>query len=159
MDGLFICPGRRKFRVSDRTHLYVDDLGYRPNKVGTASRKHIGKPLGLLPISFQPVDDSGRYSERLLLQVIPSMIRVPSDMIAIGDGWGHGDSGWDDRWNSVGFVVGTIHNRGANMVFCDGHVEHAKQLKWVEESERARRRWNNDNEPHPETWQTNSDGL
>jgi len=45
-----------------------------------------------------------------------------------------------------------IHSRRANMAFCDGHVEYAKQDKWTEESDAARRRWNNDHEPHRETW-------
>jgi prepilin-type processing-associated H-X9-DG protein len=44
------------------------------------------------------------------------------------------------------------HNSGANIVFCDGHIEFATRDKWVEETPSARRRWNNDHEPHPETW-------
>ncbi|HVR35559.1 MAG TPA: H-X9-DG-CTERM domain-containing protein [Methylomirabilota bacterium] len=44
------------------------------------------------------------------------------------------------------------HSGGANMVFCDGHVEYAKQERWIEASDGARRRWNNDHKPHPETW-------
>ncbi|MBM3839637.1 MAG: type II secretion system protein [Verrucomicrobia bacterium] len=38
----------------------------------------------------------------------------------------------------------------------DGHVEYGKHKKWTEASETARRRWNTDHEPHPETWATNS---
>jgi hypothetical protein len=38
------------------------------------------------------------------------------------------------------------------MVFCDGHLENARQTNWMAATETARRRWNNDNEPHPETW-------
>jgi prepilin-type N-terminal cleavage/methylation domain-containing protein/prepilin-type processing-associated H-X9-DG protein len=41
----------------------------------------------------------------------------------------------------------------SNMVFVDGHVESARQTNWVAATEAARRRWNNDHEPHPETWQ------
>ncbi|PYL01555.1 MAG: hypothetical protein DME19_01215 [Verrucomicrobia bacterium] len=48
--------------------------------------------------------------------------------------------------------IGAIHNDGANVLFCDGHVESAKQRKWQEPTDTARRRWNNDNQPHPETW-------
>jgi prepilin-type processing-associated H-X9-DG protein len=44
------------------------------------------------------------------------------------------------------------HDGGANMVFCDGHIEFAKRKKWIEGTDAARRRWNNDHEPHPETW-------
>jgi hypothetical protein len=38
------------------------------------------------------------------------------------------------------------------MVFCDGHAESARQSKWVEPTPESRRRWNNDNQPHEETW-------
>jgi prepilin-type processing-associated H-X9-DG protein len=47
---------------------------------------------------------------------------------------------------------GNGHNGKANMLFADGHVESARQTNWVAATEAARRRWNNDNEPHPETW-------
>jgi prepilin-type processing-associated H-X9-DG protein/prepilin-type N-terminal cleavage/methylation domain-containing protein len=48
---------------------------------------------------------------------------------------------------------GTSHNGKANMLFADGHVESARQANWVAATESARRRWNRDNEAHPETWQ------
>jgi prepilin-type processing-associated H-X9-DG protein len=54
---------------------------------------------------------------------------------------------------------GKRHNRGANIVFCDGHVEHARQKKWLAQTEQARRRWNHDNEPHPEVWDAREPGL
>jgi prepilin-type N-terminal cleavage/methylation domain-containing protein/prepilin-type processing-associated H-X9-DG protein len=47
---------------------------------------------------------------------------------------------------------GRSHNGKANMLFADGHVESARQTNWVAATETARRRWNNDNQPHPETW-------
>ena len=40
------------------------------------------------------------------------------------------------------------HNKGANIVFCDGHVENMPNSKLVEPTPEARRRWNNDNRPH-----------
>jgi prepilin-type processing-associated H-X9-DG protein len=47
---------------------------------------------------------------------------------------------------------GARHNRGANIVFCDGHVEWGRQSAWTRKTPEIRRRWNSDNEPHPETW-------
>jgi hypothetical protein len=47
------------------------------------------------------------------------------------------------------------HNYGDNVVFCDDHVEYAKQKVWLEKTDRARQRWNNDHLPHPETWANN----
>jgi prepilin-type processing-associated H-X9-DG protein len=44
-------------------------------------------------------------------------------------------------------------NLGIGGLFCDGHVESARQTNWVAATDGARARWNNDNQPHPETWQ------
>lgn len=85
---------------------------------------------------------------------------APGDLIAMGDitpGFTAGAMFWtsgyfdicsSNRW----FWPGTSHNGQANMLFCDGHVESARQANWVSASDTARRRWNNDHEPHPETW-------
>jgi prepilin-type processing-associated H-X9-DG protein len=40
------------------------------------------------------------------------------------------------------------HNGGANVTFCDGHVENILNKRLLEDSDLARRRWNNDHEPH-----------
>lgn len=48
--------------------------------------------------------------------------------------------------------VGTIHSGGANIAFCDAHVEFGKPAEWMKKTDTARRRCNNDHEPHPETW-------
>jgi prepilin-type processing-associated H-X9-DG protein/prepilin-type N-terminal cleavage/methylation domain-containing protein len=48
--------------------------------------------------------------------------------------------------------VSQRHNGGANMAFCDGHVEYAKQGAWMAATPAARCRWNNDNQAHPEYW-------
>lgn len=82
----------------------------------------------------------------------------PSDFIAIGDSqshfWAdyridadcHADSTQHTTW------PGSRHNRGANIVFVDGHLENKTQKQWLAKTPDARRRWNYDNEPHPETW-------
>lgn len=44
------------------------------------------------------------------------------------------------------------HNQGVNVAFCDAHVEYAKVRLWLKRTEPGRRRWNNDHEPHRETW-------
>ena len=89
-----------------------------------------------------------------------SRILTPADMIAVGDitpGFTMGEMFWTsgyfdicatDRW----MWPGASHSSQANLLFCDGHVESARQTNWVSSSEAARRRWNNDHEPHPETW-------
>jgi prepilin-type processing-associated H-X9-DG protein len=93
-----------------------------------------------------------------------SLVLAPSDMLAIGDGYGgwpagfgwpgQCGSGWHGDWRS-------------NAVFCDGHVEtsntdrvpHYKDAasdSWLFKPDEAHaKRWNNDNQPHPETWPQN----
>jgi prepilin-type N-terminal cleavage/methylation domain-containing protein/prepilin-type processing-associated H-X9-DG protein len=50
------------------------------------------------------------------------------------------------------FWPGKGHNGRSIMLFADGHVETARQTNWIAATEAARRRWNNDHAPHPETW-------
>ena len=38
------------------------------------------------------------------------------------------------------------------MLFTDSHVEWAKQTNWIADNDPAKSRWNNDHQPHPETW-------
>jgi len=47
---------------------------------------------------------------------------------------------------------GHVHQGGANMVFCDGHVEASRQTNWLRRTESSMKRWNNDNAPHPDIW-------
>ena len=85
-------------------------------------------------------------------------MKVPADMITIGDSQSNGINDFDifpvflGSYLEIQAWPGKRHNHGANIVFCDGHVEQAHQKKWLERSPVARRRWNKDNEPHPETW-------
>ncbi len=120
-------------------------LSYGMNDTGLATRLPLGSSLGLQVSSVA--------ARR------PDDIKAPVDFIALGDGhtqsvWVHGRI---HAYFGVGFgepsdVPGTVHRGGANMAFLDGHVEWALKWKWVEASERATRRWNYDNEPHPEFW-------
>ena len=91
------------------------------------------------------------------LDEIPvSMVINPVDMIAISDSDGNGSSDGDIHFfRYLTFTVdppGDLHNQGANVVFCDGHVEWQKQSRWIELTERATRRWHIDNQPHRESW-------
>lgn len=91
-------------------------------------------------------------------RVSSTKIKNPADMIAFGDSDGNGASDAE-----IGFfrmtalqlpllAPGNHHKSGGNMVFCDGHAEWQKQAKWIELTETAARRWNNDNQPHRENW-------
>jgi prepilin-type processing-associated H-X9-DG protein len=90
----------------------------------------------------------------------PDEIKVPADMIAIGDHNTYGIGGWglfggfysQVAGNDRSWLIGTVHDQGGNMVFLDGHVEWQHWWKWIERSDAAAKRWNYDNQPHEEFW-------
>jgi prepilin-type N-terminal cleavage/methylation domain-containing protein/prepilin-type processing-associated H-X9-DG protein len=84
-----------------------------------------------------------------------SQVLVPSDMIAIGDGDSHIAPFVPFPISVWGAGMIPRHNHGANAVFCDGHVQYDKILNWLKADAAHRRRWNIDNQPHPETWPKN----
>jgi prepilin-type processing-associated H-X9-DG protein len=87
-----------------------------------------------------------------------NLVSQPAEMIAVGDsdGNGFGDGMISFMRPQVGaspdFPPGEVHKKGANIVFCDGHVEWQKQAKWIQLTPQAARRWHYDNHPHPEWW-------
>ncbi len=93
-------------------------------------------------------------------EVPESRVVSPANMIAIGDSDGNGVFDGDISFHRIPsasgpqptFPPGNRHKGGANIVLCDGHVEWAKQSKWIELTDEAARRWNNDNKPHRELW-------
>jgi prepilin-type N-terminal cleavage/methylation domain-containing protein/prepilin-type processing-associated H-X9-DG protein len=104
----------------------------------------------------------------MILPTAESQVRAPSNMIAIGDvspgdtmelppGFPlrriFGGSGRFDVCSTNRMLwPGSPHGGAANLLFIDGHVESGRQTNWVAATDIARRRWNNDNQPHPETW-------
>ncbi len=53
--------------------------------------------------------------------------------------------------NVPGWDYPLQHGRNCNLVFCDAHVEAMPSLKLFNPTNSAIR-WNNDHQPHPETW-------
>lgn len=154
---VFTCPARKPIWVPGflgKPGVYQRHLGYGYNETGTGTtqfspRLGLGSAwfLSLAAPSGSTAIDPSHVSAAL--EVSATDIKIPADMIAFGDAGVPGVI--SPNWQDV-YLVGEIHNRGANVVFCDGHVEYAKQVKWIEPTDRARKRWNNDNQPHPETW-------
>jgi prepilin-type N-terminal cleavage/methylation domain-containing protein/prepilin-type processing-associated H-X9-DG protein len=89
-----------------------------------------------------------------------SQIRAPSEMIAIGDvepgsptpGFFWSAAYFDPVGTNHWYWPGKSHHSQANMLFCDGHVQSARQTNWLSTNYAARARWNNDHQPHAETW-------
>jgi prepilin-type N-terminal cleavage/methylation domain-containing protein/prepilin-type processing-associated H-X9-DG protein len=88
-----------------------------------------------------------------------TFLAAPADMVEIGDlqlpnsVWCNIISPWHKQpLGNVNCVVPSRHSGGANIAFCDAHVQWQKQARWIDENISARSRWNNDHQPHPETW-------
>jgi prepilin-type processing-associated H-X9-DG protein/prepilin-type N-terminal cleavage/methylation domain-containing protein len=143
LPGLFGAQGRTSF-----------NLGYGYNELGTGWKD--GKlRLGLgFTVDFSGYGANGQpLGPRNYVTL--GDINNPSDLIAIGESatWispNDPPGGIVDNYHAVSLIL--PHNGRANVLFCDGHVEHATGAKWIEGSDFARKRWNNDNQPHPETW-------
>jgi prepilin-type N-terminal cleavage/methylation domain-containing protein/prepilin-type processing-associated H-X9-DG protein len=89
-----------------------------------------------------------------------SRVRVPSNMLDFLDSifdQGYSGFGWP------GLPRSNHPDRRSYAAFCDGHVESSNNNRSRKEigqltfkpDEAHARRWNNDNEPHPETWPKN----
>jgi prepilin-type processing-associated H-X9-DG protein/prepilin-type N-terminal cleavage/methylation domain-containing protein len=106
-----------------------------------------GRGLGWL------VEDNGKPL------VKSTKVKKPAEMIAIADS--NGEFGnflmaaaeWQAGMpDGSGRAPGYIHQGGANVLFCDGHVQWYLQkdllvADWQRGNEPIRRLWNNDNEP------------
>jgi prepilin-type processing-associated H-X9-DG protein/prepilin-type N-terminal cleavage/methylation domain-containing protein len=131
-------------------------LTYAYNSVGTSDQNREPR-LGLGAVLPQgvPAMPKANFTQE-------SVVRAPGDMLAMGDlNQPDGNGLTSDSFQICGRVPGgpswvywpgRAHSGGANMVFCDGHSEYARQTNWMTPTISARRRWNNDNEPHEETW-------
>lgn len=99
-------------------------------------------------------------------QMNANAIRIPSDMLCIGDG--------DDfvppevagtppdeflyfifpfdvpEYGHIG--VNSSHNGGANMLYCDMHVRFNLKSDLIAQKDAAMQIWNFDNDPHEPTW-------
>ncbi len=159
-DGLFHCPSYRgpsSYSWSENMiHYTGGSYGY--NGLGTGSRpsgyfSHNGV-LGL-------GGDRPFQAKQAPTPVPVSRIRIPNDMLAIGDSVMNG-------FGITSFLLTTAdtvrdeserHRVGLNAVFVDGHVESSRQRDLGARTAQARRRWNNDNLPHPETWEAVKEAI
>ncbi|MEO8428048.1 MAG: DUF1559 domain-containing protein [Verrucomicrobiota bacterium] len=102
----------------------------------------------------------GGHLESKFQPTAESRVLAPADLIAAGDiapGFTFGEMFWTSGYFDICSAdpwmwPGASHGGRGNMLFADGHVESARQTNWVSSAESARRRWNNDHEPHTETW-------
>lgn len=137
--NVYSCPslGRIPATVFQNIHHPLRNLSYGYNMPGAAIG---GVSFGLIEFSNIPV--------------APSAVVAPSEMLAIADYVPIAAEDGDIANNAyeADDLIGDRHTRGANGLFCDGHVEYDKQANWMKVDDIHKRRWNRDNLPHPETW-------
>jgi prepilin-type N-terminal cleavage/methylation domain-containing protein/prepilin-type processing-associated H-X9-DG protein len=155
--GLFLCPasssGNRNAAINWFSVPYGPNRSYGYNDWG-ADFPTARVSLGL---SGSPYSSLGLFNPE-------SRIVSPAEMIAVADSelsWtytpddddGELDGGWAlDSDSLLQCLTGKHHAGGANVVFCDAHVEYAKTNVWTAQTDAARSRWNNDHQPHREAW-------
>jgi len=124
----------------------VGSYGY--NGLGTSDNPL--KPC--LGLGFGYTEFSGSIG--LTRPIKEAQVLAPAQMIAAADTLNR-DAGWfllfvlSARQTNV---FPSSHPRGYNVTFCDAHVDFVKRADFLDATEPARRHWNNDNQPHPETW-------
>jgi prepilin-type N-terminal cleavage/methylation domain-containing protein/prepilin-type processing-associated H-X9-DG protein len=88
-------------------------------------------------------------------------VKRPGEMIAIADNDaddlfkgtpGNWDTAIDPIDDSAREWPGARHNKGANVLWTDGHADFQLQARLVDKSHAARRRWNNDFRAHCQIW-------
>jgi prepilin-type N-terminal cleavage/methylation domain-containing protein/prepilin-type processing-associated H-X9-DG protein len=138
---------------------------YGYNTVGVGQGEHEVESLGLSRFRDRPT--------RGWPPIRDSAIRVPSEMLALGDPFGRSIAsdvdglsksaahwgvflGRDSRGYSFADLSKQsryaiqIHGGRLNRTFCDGHLESEKFTTPFNPTDEYLRRWNNDHEPHRE---------
>ena len=156
--GIWQCPASWRYRnlvddsLNDGSGISAQG-SYAYNASGTERRSsRPGEPTLGLGKAWLSASPSTQWPPVTETEVI-----APADMIAVAD--------WIDSvptldvpsTNRIDFVYPADtrygwHNSAENVLFVDGHVEQLARRKLYRNADEARRRWNRDHEPHPETW-------
>ena len=109
--------------------------------------------LGYTDASLTPT-----YNHRPISE---SQVIMPSEMFAIADARirqpdseysnGSGIVWMPMNFRTTGEILLFRHGKGFNFLFCDVHVELVKREYFMNQTN-SWRNWNNDHQPHPETW-------
>ena len=153
--GVWHCPASWRYPelVDD---IYQDGISaqgsYSYNASGTERRS--ARPLESLGLGKVWLATSAMNQ---CVPVTESSVVSPANLIAVAD-WFDSVPTLDQPHNSratnarSSHVIAPWHFPGDNVLFVDGHLEFIKRSALYPPTENARRRFNNDHEPHPETW-------
>jgi prepilin-type N-terminal cleavage/methylation domain-containing protein/prepilin-type processing-associated H-X9-DG protein len=150
VNRLFMCPARKG-----------GSFGY--NHYGSGGSQRVAAKLPVLGLGIE-IWGLSPEAMRLAGPHRESEVAAPSEMIAFGD------IKWDGVVSMSFSGIGTpqaqisllvppspqfafdYHQTGANVAFCDGHVEFGTRRRFDTQQDSVRHRWNIDNESHPEYW-------
>ena len=134
---------------------------YAYNTSGTCSPNQLVGPadtygLGYLSYFFR------NWAYVNVPAVSDTNVRMPSEMFAISDSRvivdkatlypvGSGVDYMSQTPLQVAFAYPMRHGRNYNVLCCDGHIPGIR-ISDLFSHDKTARNWNNDNEPHPETW-------
>jgi prepilin-type N-terminal cleavage/methylation domain-containing protein/prepilin-type processing-associated H-X9-DG protein len=159
--GIKRCPSRPYPSFTDAGVLFLSAAtSYGYNRVG-----YINSSEGNLKLSLGLSGGlSGTEAEPIYQPLREGGVRVPSDMIALGDNFtlfngetvvefgGLHRSEKVTAYNPLSDHVkraSARHRNQGNVAFCDGHVEAVKFKRlFFDRDDASLRRWNRDNEPH-----------
>jgi prepilin-type N-terminal cleavage/methylation domain-containing protein/prepilin-type processing-associated H-X9-DG protein len=163
--ALYICPANFATNILNNWSTFsIPDRTYGPNR--SYGYNASGSPPYLdstSSIGFNSLGLDGEFVS--LLDVRPlaeARVVAPADMIALADYdyttiiflGDDGDGDGPDLFStppdpaSLWDALAGRHSRGANVVFCDEHVEYAKTNRWTAANDPAKRRWNHDHLAH-----------
>ena len=161
---LYHCPAYRGITWPGAWHpgsVSFAGGSYGSNAFGTGA---FGSELGMGGIPPFVIAGKSSKSEPLA----ESKVLAPSNLIFVGDA--REGKPFDDAtglWLQGNFFLGTgkfmadarfqeqtqgRHRGRHNILLCDSHVESIRRERLLGATPEARRRFNVDNEPHPETW-------
>ena len=144
--NIFTCGARKP--VLQWTNLLDWNPSYGYNALGTRDNVEVTSTSPILGLG------GGRGNPPLF----ENRVLVPADMIAVADmpeialGLVQNDGDVTGAFDDPYDYIAARHSRGGNVMFCDAHVEFGKQTNWMKAAFSPRLRWNNDHQPHPETW-------
>lgn len=91
-------------------------------------------------------DGLGGKMDGLVIPMLESLMRMEGDWNQWLLGYGRLDKDWLAAQSRL---ADRVHDRRANMVFCDGHVEALTlQTLFYATNDAALSRWNKDHQPH-----------
>ena len=159
---LMVCPAFKGNQDVTRVGVWQGPNFYSyQGKAGTMMGVSYGyNAYGLFLEATAYLDDDilglggSRVAYANLLPIKPSRIRTPSDMIAMADSMYmpivSNTFSFALAAGSGGRFSPNRHQGGANVTFVDGHVQNFLNARLTADADPARRRWNNDHEPHLE---------